>query len=407
MTQTKRISLVIDARAIELGADGSLPSEFRIFRAGLNKTRKGNFLFDDQAARDVMTAYEAHGVDGMIDLEHLSLNQESKNFDPDARGWCRLSLRNGELWAVDVKWTEDGARRLTSRTQRYVSPVFDFDEKTRRVSEIHNIALTAMPATDAPQSLVAATERVNLMADSKEGAETEGAPGIDALLKVLGLGPDSTIFDVIGAVKKLQTAGEPDGDEGGDEGGEEMRDAPPAPPGSPVPPKPDKKADAAMRREIFAVTATASHAEALKSIGRMKEAYVTLSDREARLTKDKEALEKTERHQLVTEMVALGAEFPANAWVEVETADPAVKAHTPAEPWASLKIEALRARVETLRAANPAAHATAKPPHSPSNGDASPIPGLTGAQYRSCLRMGFDPNKYAEKLRANDARKGR
>jgi len=48
------------------------PREFRIFAAGENTTTKGRILFDEQAAADVMAAYEQHGVDLMIDLEHLS-----------------------------------------------------------------------------------------------------------------------------------------------------------------------------------------------------------------------------------------------------------------------------------------------------------------------------------------------
>src|SRR6185295_17430879 len=103
------------------------PSEFRIFAAGENATTKGIFVFNEQAARDVMASYEAHGIDVMIDLEHLSLesSEQSRNFDPDARGWCKLELRNGELWATGVTWTPDGETRLREKRQRYISPAFE------------------------------------------------------------------------------------------------------------------------------------------------------------------------------------------------------------------------------------------------------------------------------------------
>src|SRR5688572_5109999 len=70
-----------------------LMNEFLIFKPGVNKTLKGDFLFDSIAAASVMAAFETHGADVMIDLEHLSLDTESPAFDPDARGWCKLAVK--------------------------------------------------------------------------------------------------------------------------------------------------------------------------------------------------------------------------------------------------------------------------------------------------------------------------
>lgn len=143
--------------ALTIAFSGAPPSEFRIFAAGENTTQKGTYLFDDQAARDVMAAFEAHGADLMIDLEHLSIEdpETSANFDPDARGWCRLEVRGGELWAAGVTWTPDGHTRLSEKRQRYISPVFSVDA-AGRVVRVLNIAITAMPATDNLEPLVAA-----------------------------------------------------------------------------------------------------------------------------------------------------------------------------------------------------------------------------------------------------------
>lgn len=149
----------LGARSIEIPLDGDgLPAAFRLFKAGANETTKGTFLFDEEAARSVMEAATGHGVDLMLDLEHLSLDQESNAYDPDARAWFRLEVRDGELWAVDVRWTDDGARRLKERTQRYISPAFAVDEDGR-VIEIVNVALVAMPATHGTAPLVAAANR--------------------------------------------------------------------------------------------------------------------------------------------------------------------------------------------------------------------------------------------------------
>jgi phage I-like protein len=143
---------------LPIAEGGELPREFRLFRAGENETTKGTFVFDAKAADLVLSSAAQHGVDLMLDLEHLSIDDDAPNFDPDARAWFRLEVRNGELWAVDVRWTPDGARRLNERTQRYVSPAFLTDDEGR-VTEIVNVALVAMPATHGTPALIAAGRR--------------------------------------------------------------------------------------------------------------------------------------------------------------------------------------------------------------------------------------------------------
>jgi phage I-like protein len=189
------------------------PKEFRIFKSGWNPTYKGDFLFDGEAALAVMAEFEEHGVDRPIDLEHLSIEQESNAYDPNARGWFKLEVRNGELWAVDVKWTPDGVKRLTQATQRYISPFFGFDKKTRRVQSLYNVAICAIPATKDMPALVAASKRNNieLAALSIEADDME----MKKILSALGLGEDATYEDALGAIKAFQ---EDDG-----EGKEQMK----------------------------------------------------------------------------------------------------------------------------------------------------------------------------------------
>lgn len=152
----KRVQL---GMAFDVGA-GEPPTEFRLFRAGVNSTQKGDFIFDEQSAATVLAAWREWGVDLMIDLDHLSLDIDcSPRTDAgDARGWFGLELRGGELWAVNVRWTPDGERRLREKSQRYVSPAFRVDED-ERVVEILNCAITATPATNDAAPLVAASKR--------------------------------------------------------------------------------------------------------------------------------------------------------------------------------------------------------------------------------------------------------
>lgn len=201
------------------------PKQFRIFRAGLNTGTKGQVLFDDQAAKDVMAAYGArNGVKVMIDLEHMSLDDEAPNYDPDARGWAELKVIGGELWAVAVEWTPDGEKRLNNKTQRYVSPAFQRNKETNRVQQIFNIALVGMPATNAAQDLLA-TSRVSRFATKTDkpidtitlSLDLNGEKMPPELLEMLGLSPEATAEDVTAAVKALlgkdsASAGPPPGE---------------------------------------------------------------------------------------------------------------------------------------------------------------------------------------------------
>jgi hypothetical protein len=138
----------------------AMPTSFRLFAKNWNKTAKGDFLFDDVAAKSVMAAYQKHGVDLALDLEHGML--EEPGADPtqrDARAWFKLELRSGELWATAVSWTQDGAARLAEKRQRYISPAFESDPKTKRITEVFNAALTSTPATHNAPALVAASAR--------------------------------------------------------------------------------------------------------------------------------------------------------------------------------------------------------------------------------------------------------
>jgi hypothetical protein len=187
----------------------SLPTRFRIFSKGWNGSTKGKVLFDDKAAAMVMSEYNKHGADMMLDLEHLSLKPDAPNYDPNARGWFRLQVLNGELWAIVKSFTPDGAQRLESKTQRYISPAFWCDKATKRVTSIINAALTALPASDMPMALVAASQTSGLMAFSTIGNQMD----LSVLIELLGLPPEATLDDIVAAVKALQGGGTAPGPE--------------------------------------------------------------------------------------------------------------------------------------------------------------------------------------------------
>lgn len=134
-----------------------LPTEFRLFARGTNRTKKGDFLFDDAAAKAVQRNADTWGLaDGYsLDYQHDALNAAIPGHERIAAGWFKPEVRNGELWATNVRWTPRAAKALSEREFRYVSPTFRHEGG--RVVELINVALTNTPATHGIAPLVAAS----------------------------------------------------------------------------------------------------------------------------------------------------------------------------------------------------------------------------------------------------------
>ncbi len=142
------------------------PERIRIFKAGENVTSKGTFVFDADAARAVMDAYVAHGVDLSFDFDHAMVGGASPH-DRIAAGWFRLELDEaGDLWAVDIRWTPRALSGIRDREWRYTSPAFMAD-KTRRIRRVLNVALTNLPATVGIEPIAASTTEQTDMATTE------------------------------------------------------------------------------------------------------------------------------------------------------------------------------------------------------------------------------------------------
>ena len=159
------ISLAVrSVSAFDEPAEGSArvaPSEFRLFRAGVNSTAKGDIVFDAESAASVMAAYTARQTPLMGDYEHMSLAQPPvkapasiTNFVPEVR---MDSTGQPELWATQVQWTDTAREHLSAGEYRLYSPAFMPDGEGVRVAYLINVALTNLPATYGLEPLVAAS----------------------------------------------------------------------------------------------------------------------------------------------------------------------------------------------------------------------------------------------------------
>lgn len=369
------------------------PSEFRIFTAGQVDTTKGTFTFDAEAAKSVMADYALQGVDLMIDYAHAAMRASSA-IDPaqagKAAGWFQLELRNGELWATNVRWTQPAAAALQRREWRFMSPTFQTDSDGR-IENLLNVALTNMPATLKLQPLMAAAKGTD-MADGSSGGMT-----LDQLLKIakaLGMDPAST--PVSDLMAKL--AGAPSSDSG-DEAQSPPAPAPPdadpaaassAPSPAPPPEKdpngaPSSKKMKAASRVAMSITGLEDPGEAIAELARTHKVAVELEAREAQLAKDRTALEAGERRALVGQLVKLGAEIPATAWSDDKGAVPCKRLQ--AEP-----IGELRARVTMLGALGTGPRKDVAPPAS-GNGS-SGVHSLSAEELAICTELNCEPQTY-------------
>ena len=355
-------------RLIELSADGGvLPTEFRVFRSGVNHTTQGPILFDAEAAQLVMQAFAAHGVDLVIDLAHDSVSEAARahrSDADDARGWCQLEVRDGpELWAVNVSWTPDGARRLTEKTQRYVSPVVFVEEDTNRALEIFNIALCSMPATHNAAPLVAARRRLGQMTAAPAATEMKPMTGkqILAALKAARAGDEAALVALemspAQAKKAIAAVKEQSGDAAlalveelltSALGAGDMGDAPAEPlADAPAEPTDEEKDAAAMAMAARRIAKLAGLPEASSPADVEAEVKRLRSEVDAMLA-DRAKADADERGRLVGELVRLRAEVPATAWEDADRGIAAKRLRD--EP-----LDDLRRRVAILRKACPVA----------------------------------------------------
>lgn len=354
--------------SVDFGAGA--PSEFCIWHFGANTTRNGyDVVFDSVSARAVMAAYKEHGVDVMIDLEHLSLDDKARNYDPDAVGWCRLEMRGADLWAVDVRWTPDGTRRLSEKTQRYISPAFMLDEQNRP-TRLVNIALCAMPATDRIPALVAAKE--NNMADIDQVA----------LAAALGVEIDPSA-DPMGfsAAMKAALEGVMAKFGGGESDPAKSEQPPAAEMASKAPPE-----EMAAAKAIMRVVGAKDPTEALLTVTEWRTLAVKHASETKRLADETKALEDTKRRSLTARLVVCGAELPATAWADESKTSPA--AHL-----AKMSLDELEKRAEAfeaLKGLSPSKRTPAAPQ----------VHGLSARELAMCSETNTDPQVYAARKAA-------
>jgi phage I-like protein len=169
----------------------NLPSAFRLFALGDNKTAKGTFILDAAGLASVMAAYKGHGNDLHFDYEHQAFTALENGRPAPAAGWFSIEARADGLWAVNVRWTDVAAQMLRNKEYRYFSPAFEVD-KANRITRLLNVALTNLPASKEMQALVAASQTV-----------THKEPHVKNFAGLIGLKDDAPEGEIEGRAVSL------------------------------------------------------------------------------------------------------------------------------------------------------------------------------------------------------------
>lgn len=252
------------------------PKEFRIFRSGTNETTKGVFVFDEQSQKSVIAGFTRHGADVPIDYEHKMLDWLAPASDMVAAGWFTPTVRDGDLWASNVRWTTKASSHLREGEWRYMSPAFTTGEDGR-ILELINVALTNLPATHQLEALVAASARA--LSEKSPPASAEKAEPMKNVLSALGLSDNATEADAVVALARLKESSAQ-----------------------------DKKAI----DQVLSITGTTSLSEAIGVVAGHKEEAGKTKALTARVTELESGLRRKEVESVVGEKVTAGFLTPAN-----------------------------------------------------------------------------------------------
>ncbi len=206
MGQTARANMLRATALLELafapappGKPRVAPTEFRVFAPGDYVTTHRTTVFTEQSAALIMAAWKDYGNPLSFDYGHSFFEEESRRDPADqykSAGLFKLEVRQGELWATDIKWTPTAKKGIEDGDYPFTSPAFTYDEETGEITGLLNIALTATPATKSMKPLCATR--------AKPEDETQEPPPMKTLLAALALSATATEAEALDVVSKMQ-----------------------------------------------------------------------------------------------------------------------------------------------------------------------------------------------------------
>lgn len=175
-TKTRRVfaaSISFNDAGVERDGDG-VPTAFRIFRAGVNVTDYGTHLLTPGAVRALLDEQDERGNRYAIDINHCSIDKTVPLENQRAVGSFAIEARNGELWAVDLRFDATTRAQIKAGSWPSISPVFHC-AKDGEIVSLTNIALTPNPATHGAVRIAASRPAPALAAAATSGLRVVAA----------------------------------------------------------------------------------------------------------------------------------------------------------------------------------------------------------------------------------------
>ncbi len=187
------------------GAAGA-PEWIELLPAGVFSGRdgRGPFKVEDPSAVIAATRELAMAAGLPIDYDHATDFGAPAGRPAPAAGWIvGFAVRDGAVWGR-VEWTARARDAIAAREYRYVSPVFQFEPASGRVTRLLRAGLTNNPNLYLTAIAAAATR-----AAAREDTMMEEF--LTQLKKILGLDASVAPEAVLAAVRALAAAADDDG----------------------------------------------------------------------------------------------------------------------------------------------------------------------------------------------------
>ena len=191
----------------KLSGSSAPPEWIELLPPGEFEGRDGRGPFRLSNPERVIAATRALQMDAglPIDYDHATDFGAPEGRPAPAAGWiCDLENRGGALWGK-VEWTAHGADAVAMREYRYISPVFEY-AKSGEVVRLLRAALTNNPnlyltAISTKSAKPRSDERGDTL---RAGLDNENMETFQSdLQNLLGLGAESTLDELLAAVREL------------------------------------------------------------------------------------------------------------------------------------------------------------------------------------------------------------
>lgn len=174
-------------------SDASAPEWIELLPAGPEIVgRDGRSWRMDDARQVVADSLKGGAIH--VDYEHASETRAPNGEEAPAAGWIKhLEVRDGAIWGR-VEWTARAAQMIASKEYRFLSPVFYFEQASRRILTLISAGLTNRPNLD--------------LAALNSTSETDISPmlkdHVATLCRSLGLQDEASPIAILAAVDALK-----------------------------------------------------------------------------------------------------------------------------------------------------------------------------------------------------------